>query len=799
MRLINFKLIFRTFKKELLYSLINLFGLATGITCFIFIVLYTSDELSFDKYHEKADRIYRLNEFYEANDGSGERSASLPFPVAEVLANDFPDVIEHYVRIFNFQAPALTVKYEPKDLEFNERRFFFVDSTYAKVFNLTLLKGTVETALQRPNNVVISETTAAKYFPGEEPIGRILRFQDRVDLLVTGVMPDMPLNSHFHADFLASFPTIRNFYNGNYPQGWFWNPCWTYLLLREDANAELLTARLPGFVNDHFPADIKEDVHLKMQPLTDIHLGSHLDFEIEPNGSESDVYTFVGIAFFVLGIACLNFVNLMTATSVRRSKEVGLKKTLGSSRRALFFQFVTEAVMMTAAGVLIALVLSFLALPLFNDFTGKQLTLNIFSPDIAVGLASITIIVGIMSGIYPAIVISSYRPLSALKFKDTTSGKIFRKSLVAIQFALSFALVIFTLAATRQLKFLQQSDMGFRTTNVIMIPVMRTPIGSQYKVFTERAKEDHSIESVTALEEILGSKFQTANYRFEGMYKESLYPRLNVRHDFLSTFGIPLLAGRDYSIDQPTDDSLAIVVNESLVEGIGWTPENAIGRSFQFGDYNGRVVGVFKDFHFTSKHAPIGPLVLHLNTRPGAFNLFLKYMAVRITGNDLSASIERLRTLWDETVPSKPFEYFFLDSELDNLYRAEANLSRVVAAFSSLAILVACLGLFGLASYDAETRKREISIRKVFGGSPGKIINMILSGYIRLLLISIAIACPLVYVALSKWLTGFAYHIDMPFDSFMAATAIILGMGILAVGYKSWHAANVNPVKALKE
>jgi len=316
---------------------------------------------------------------------------------------------------------------------------------------------------------------------------------------------------------------------------------------------------------------------------------------------------------------------------------------------------------------------------------------------------------------------------------------------------------------------------------------------------TDRAKDDHTVQSITAVEEVIGSKFQTANYRFEGMERESLYPRLNVRHDFLETFNIPLLAGRDYSIDQPTDDSLALVVNESLVAGLNWTPENAIGRSFQFGPYNGKIVGVCKDFNFTSKHSPIGPLVLHLNTRPGAFNLFLKYMAVRITGNDIAGSIARLQSLWDESIPSKPFEYFFLDNELENLYKAEANLSRVVTAFSSLAILVACLGLFGLASYDTEMRKREISIRKVFGGSFKNIIAMMVSGYVRLLFIAIALTCPLVYFLLHHWLSTFAYHIDVPVTGFLAAAGIIVALGVAAVGYKSWQAAATDPARALKD
>lgn len=799
MRSLNLKLLLRNFRRDIFNSTINIVGLAIGIMCFLLIMLYTTDELSYDQHHAKADRIYRLNEYYEANDGSGERSASLPFPVSEVMENDYGDVIEHTVRLFNFQAPALTVKYEPSDIEFNERRFFFADSTYSDVFDLHLIEGDAATALDQPNSVVISQSMSQKYFPAGEPMGKLLRFQDRVDLVVTGIMPDMPLNAHFQADFLASFSTIREFYNGRYPAGWFWNPCWTYVLLKDGTDPSTLAARFPDFVQTHFPADIRDDVYLKIQPLTDIHLRSSLDFEIMPNGDQGDVYTFIGIAFFVLAIACLNFVNLMTATSVRRAKEVGLRKTLGSNRKQLFFQFIGESMILTSVAVIVAIVLCFASLPLFNNLAGKALTLNLVRPDVLAGLAGIVLIVGIASGIYPSLVISSFRPVSAMKLVNEVQGKVFRKSLVVVQFVLSFALIIFTLVATRQLNFLQDSDIGFQRSNVIMVPVMRTPIGPHYKSFTDRAREDHAVQAVTALEEILGSKFQTANYQFEGMERASLYARLNVRHDFLSTFNIPLLAGRDYSVDQPTDDSLALVVNESLVKGLGWTPENAIGRSFQFGDSHGRIVGVFKDFNFTSKHSPIGPLVLHLNSSPGAFNLFLKYMAVRISGDDVDGSIERLKTLWDETIPSKPFEYFFLDNELGNLYRAEANLSRVVTAFSSLAILVACLGLFGLASYDAEARKREISIRKVFGGSPAKLMMMVLSGYMRLLLTAIVIGAPVVYFMLAQWLSGYAYHIRVPIDSFALAALAIISIGVMTVGYKSWYAASVDPVKALKE
>lgn len=795
-----FNVAYRNFIKGKLYSIINVVGLAIGITCSILIFLYVSDELSYDRHHQNADRIYRLNEFYEANDGSGERSSSIPFPTVDALQLDYPDLIEQSVRLFNFQAPTLTVAYEPEEKEFNEQHFFFVDSTYHKVFDLDLIKGDAKTALNNPNAVVISAHAARKYFEGEEPMGKLLRFQGRTDLLVTGVMKDMPLTSHFRADFLGSFSTLREFYGGQYPTGWFWNPCWTYVLLRENADPAALNARFPEFIEKHFPAHIKNDISMKVQALTDIHLRSHLEFEIGPNGNEANIYLFSGVAIFVLLIACINFMNLSTARSMSRAKEVGMRKTVGCRKNQLVLQFMLESVSMSFIAVGFSVVLVNLSIPLFNDFAGKALSLNLFDPRVIIGLLSAGVLVGIVSGIYPALVLTSLNPIAALKSKQTSvKGLTFRRILVVSQFIISITLIIGTGVAIRQLNFLQNDEVGFQKDNLIMVPVMRTPIARQYTAFADEVLRNKDIHSVTVLEEVLGAKYQTANYQFEGMERESLYPRLNVRHDFLKTFNIPLLAGRDYSRDVPTDDSLALVVNETLVRGLGWTPGQAIGKPFHFGSFKGEIIGVAKDFNFSSKHAPIGPLVLHLNTNPGAFNLFLKYMAVRVDASNTQESIKAVEKLWNEMVPSKPFEYFFLDSELENLYKQEANLSKVTGIFSVLAIVVACLGLFGLASFNAEQRKKEIGIRKVLGSSVIQIVLLVFSEYGKLLLAAIIIACPLAYIGLEYWLSTFAYRIEIPILIFVAASLATVLVALLTVSYKSFAVAQSNPVDSLRD
>lgn len=790
---------YRNFTKESLYSFINVVGLATGIACSLLIFLYVSDELSYDRFHPQAQQTYRVHEFFEAKDGSGERSASIPFPMGEALMVEYPGMVKEVVRFFDFQSPNLTVAYEPDEKQFNERNFYFVDSTYHKVFSLPLVKGNVLTALNNPNSVIISESMARKYFGDAEPMGKLLRFQGQTDLLVTGVMKDPRANTHFQADFLASFSTLRPLFGGQLPNGWYWNPCWTYLVLDERIQPSDLEAKFPEFLQKHLPAFIKDDVHLKLQALTDIHLKSHLQFEMEANSSEANIYLFSGVAIFVLLIACINFMNLSTARSLNRAKEVGMRKVVGSQKHQLITQFLLESVLMSVLAVIVAVLFVYLSLFWFNNFAGKNLSLNLTDPVIISALLIVGVSVGVLSGIYPAIVLTSFNPARALKAKrEQSRGLSFRKVLVVVQFSISIVLIICTGVAIRQLNFLQNDDIGFGKDHVVMIPVIGTPIAPKYQAFVDEALTHKGIESVTALEEILGAKYQGGNYQFDGMEASRLFSRLNVRHDFLKTFNIPLLAGRDYSREVHTDDSLALVVNEKLVKSLGWTAETAVGKPYTLGRFRGQIIGVTRDFNFSSKHEAIAPLVLHLNTNPRAFNLFIKYMAVKITPESTSESIATLEKIWKQTLPDRPFEYFFLDNELTNLYKAESNLGKVAGTFSVLAILVACLGLFGLASFNAEQRKKEIGIRKVLGSSAGQIMMLVFSDYSKLLLAAIVIACPVAYLAMDRWLSTFAYRIDIPLLMFIVASAATVFIAMITVSYKSLSVARTNPVDALK-
>lgn len=798
---------FRNAMKNRVYALINIIGLAIGIACCIMILLYVQDELSFDQYHEKAERIYRLNEFIESGD-VGERSASMPFPVAQALQTDFPENVESYVRFFNFQAPTLSMEYVPEEKAFNERRIFFVDSTLFDVFSFKLLSGDPSRALDGPNSVLITESTAYRYFETKNPdlvIGKVIRFQGAHDLMITGILEDTPRNSHFQFDFLISFSTLKPIYQQQGFQpfgGWYWNPCWTYLLLREGTQPEQLIAQFPDFVQKYYHPAIKDDVVQKLQPLTSIHLTSHLEYEIGPNGNEKNVYIFSGIAVFILLIACINFMNLATARSVKRAKEVGMRKALGGLKKQLVTQFLVESCLYSAVAVGLAIIIAELCLPGFNALADKAINPAFWlDPFIFLGLLLIGALVGIGSGLYPAFFLTRYDPVEVLKGTYLRAqGFDFRKALVVGQFTISMVLIVGTGVAIQQLNFLQNDSLGFNKEHVIMLPVLRSSMAQKYETFKDRILVNSQIESVTALEEILGAKSQGANYTFEGMNVSQLFPRLNIRHDFAKTFDIPVIAGRAYDETIETDDSLALVINEAMVRHLGWgSPQEAVGKRFQRnGEFRGKIVGVVKDFNFASKHQTIAPLVMDLNTHAGAFNLFIKYMAVRIRPNETQAAISAIESTWKEMIPEKAFEYFFLDTDLQKLYDAEARLTKVATIFSILAIIVACLGLFGLATYTAEQRKKEISIRKVLGSTVPQIILLLSGDFTKLILIACTLAAPLAWYMMDRWLEDFAYKIDIDVWLFILAGIIALFISWLTISYQSIRAARANPADVLR-
>ena len=790
----------RNFFRQKGYSFLNAFGLAIGIACFLLIAFYVVDEFRYDRFHTKATRIYRVHEIFQA-DGIGERSASLPFPAAEALANDYDRQVVNAVRFFNFQSPALAVSTTDNKKEFNEKRLFFADSTVFDVFDFEFIKGDPKTALDNMNSIVITESMARKYFADEDPIGKYLKFQGKANLLITGLLKDVPHNAHFQFDFLVSFSTLTDFYNnGKIPDGWYWNPCWTYLLLKDESDAQTLQAAMPAFVQKYFPEFIRKDVTIDLFPLTDIHLKSHMDYEITTNSNITTIYVFSSIAVFVLLIACINFINLSTARATRRAKEVGMRKTLGSQKLQLVFQFLFESIALCFVSIVLALVIVVISLPAFNGLSDKDISLRILlEKEFLATLLLLPLAVGILAGIYPAFILSGFKPITALKGAvKHNRGDAFRKTLVVVQFSLSIILMICTGVAMDQLDMLQTADIGFKEENVIMIPVSRTAINTNYESVKTEFLRNHNVVSVTALEEILGAKHQVGNYLIEGQTESKPFPRLNIRHDFARTFGIPIAAGRDYSEDIFTDDSLALVVNEEFVRQMGWhSNEEAIGKTFQ-GRANKKIVGVLRDFNFTSRHQPIRPIVLDLNLNPNAFNLFIKYMAVRIKQEDTPSTIAFLAQQWKAQMPGWPFEYFFLNQELENLYITEKKQSRIAGIFSGLSILVGCLGLFGLSTYTAEQRKKEMSIRKVLGSSNKEIFMLFSKNFLVLVVIANFVAFPVAYFLLKQWLATFAYQVPINLLLFVLAGGSAVVIAVATILYQGIRSANTNPAQVLK-
>lgn len=790
----------RNILKDKFYSFINVFGLMLGIASCLFIAIYVADEVSYDRYNSKAEKTYRINEFIET-EGSGERSSSVPFPLGPTLAEDYAPLIETQVRFFDFQSPTLLITERESKKEFNEPEILFVDSTFFDVFDHEVIKGNRSTALQQPNSLLLTDRAAKRYFGNEDPIGKVLRIENQLDLVVTALMPDPPSNSHFTFDMLVSFSTVRNFFNGQTPENWYWNPCWTYVVLKDGVSREDLESKLPEFVQKYFPEFIRKETRLTLQPLTDIHLKSDLEFELQANSSEENIYVFTVIGAVILLIASINFMNLSTARSAKRAKEVGLRKTLGSQRSQLVIQFLMESLIIALVAIILSVALVLLGLPFFNSLAEKNLDIAVvFQPQLMLIIVLIFIVVGAGSGLYPAFVLSSYIPVKVLKDSTAKGGRgaLLRKSLVVAQFALSIIMIISTVVAINQLNFLRQSDTGFDKDQLIYISALRTPITETYPTFKKEMEERPDVVGVTGVYDVLGSKHQGDNFRFEGMDKTKLFSVMWIGLDFFKTFDLKIVAGREFKENIATDDSLALVINEAMARQFGWTADEAIGKPFEYQQYHGEIIGVVEDFNFVSKHKRIEPLVLQLRSSPLHFNFLLKYVAVKLRSDELQRTLAAVEDKWKALAPGRPFDFFFLDEELDKLYKDEEKLGKVAGIFALLAVVVACLGLFALASFMTEERKKEIGIRKVMGSSVTDIVLLLSKDFSVLIAISFAIACPLAWYGISSWLDSFAFHVDINWIVFIIVGALTLILALATISYRALQAAYSNPIKTLR-
>ena len=796
-----FRTAFRYLVKRKTYSLINVAGLALGIASFIIIMLYVMDELEYDRYHEKADDIYRIAQIYDF-EGVGENSASLPFPVAPALLNDYPGLIEDICRVYNFQAPRSLVEYGEQ--KFNERRFFFTDSTFFEIFDHEFIQGDPATALDEMNAVVITESMAAKYFGEEDPMGKILKFEEVAPLRVSGVIEDVPTQSHFGFDFIASLSSVRAAYGGRLPQTWVWNPCWTYMVLAKGATPEMLEKEFPAFIEKYFYDAEKDNITLYLQALTDIHLESKLDYEIEQNSNRLYVFILSSIAFFLLLIAAINFMNLSTATSGNRAREIGIKKAIGVPRYRLISQFMGESLILTYISLLLAILLVEVCIPTFNTFTGKSFELSILlRPDYVIGLILLGFITGVLSGIYPAIYLSAFKPLNILNGGHglSRSSGLARKILVVVQFMISVCLIIGTIMIFNQLNYLKDAELGFEMDNIMVVPINRTPIVRSYDAFSKELMQDTRIHSVTAMDDIFGSAHNTHEFRPEGYPEDQwqFYPAMVVQWNFVETFGIKVLEGRDYNEANKADPVNSILINEAMVRHMGWESNvDALGKKFRSLNGEERVIGVINDFHVTSLHEESGPFVLNMKENPPEIRWFLKYIAISYQEGKETEVIELVNKVWMEYAPTRPFEYSFLDQELEKLYADENSLSTLSLIFTALILIIAGLGIFGLVSFMAEKRTREIGIRKVMGANSWHIIKILSVEFFWLVSIASILAWAASWYLISEWLAHFAYRTSLDWIVFLLAAVIALTFALLITAVKAWFASRMNPVDTIK-
>jgi putative ABC transport system permease protein len=809
------KIAFRNLVKYKGYSFINVLGLAIGMACCILILLYVQDELSFDKHHENSDRIFRLSRQWFNSDGSSSlHLGHVAPPIAPLLKNDFSEIM-HVARMTDGGTPL--IKYGDKFFE--ENRFFFADPNILEIFTLPLFKGDPQTALQNPNNVLLAEATAQKYFGDEDPIDKTITFLYRgvieVDLKVTGVLAEIPRNSHFHFDFLGSMKALELAFGDDEFQSWGSNNYSTFVLLPEGYEYKNLEAKFPDFLDRHLGAATQartgqpparqpsERNKLHLWPLTDIHLHSQLDSEIEANGNIVYVYIFSSVALFILLIACINFMNLATARSASRMTEVGLRKVVGADRSKLIKQFLGESIFLALVSLVIAVFAVELALPWFNNFVGRELSLDLSRNfQNLVLLASIALGVGIAAGSYPAFFLSAFQPASVLK-----GTKIFglgghsplRRALVIFQFAISIILIISMGVVYNQLEYCNNKELGLTKERILVLPA-GSPMIQRYATFKNRLLLHKGVVGVAASKRVpSGRLLDSSGARIlDGENSERLNFRIanvQVDHDFLDTYGIELAAGRNFSVDFPTDSTEAFILNETAVKKIGWeSADVAVGRAFGYGGRQGKIVGVVKDFHYESLHQPITPIVLIIRAQS------LNQISVRVQAEDMAATLGFLEGIWQEYRPNFPFVYDFLDDRYAQLYQNEHTLGQIFIIFSALAVFVACLGLFGLASYTAEQRTKEIGVRKVLGASTSSVIMLLSMDFTKLVIFATIAAWPISYFVMDRWLADFAYRISInsQFDTFIFSAILAFAIAMITVIYQAVKAALSNPINALR-
>lgn len=769
----------------------NIMGLAIGLTAGFLIVLYVVFELSYDGFHTKGDHIYRVvadiqtpSELIEADKPA--------WAVAKHLQSEFQE-IEAAVRIRD-----LSPLVRNGNIKYQETEMVAADSAFFKVFDFKLLQGTIKNVLTEPYTMVLSETSAQKYFGSQNAIGQtLLVSDDAFPVRITGIMADIPENSHIRPEMVLSLTTFTQSLSPENDEQWGnYNPS-AYILVNPNVDVNVLETKFPDFLERNNGENMKESqmfVTLFLEPFKDVYLQSTRGGN--GNGSMTNVYIFSIVAIFILLIACINFINLTTARSVERAKEVGIRKVIGAEKGQLGLQFIGESVIISFLAFLLSIVFTALFLPSFNDMAGKNISDGIFSnPQHVAILLLFSLVIGMLAGIYPALILSSFKPVNVLKgsFSTGSQGAILRKGLVIAQFTISIALIIGTIIIYNQMNFMRSQELGFDKEQTLILEANVSTAQTSLKLTID---ELPGVKSTSLGSAVPGGDNNGAYSEIENNNGDMQVANLDayfVDYDYIDQFGLKILAGRSFSRDFVTDSTEAMIVNEKAVQLLGYAlPEEALGAKFDQWGRQGQIVGVVKDFHFRSLQQNVLPLTIRIE--PNNMNI----IAVKLKPENIQQTVASIETAWQSVMPDTPFNYYFLDEFFDRQYRTEERFGNLFLSFAALAILISCLGLLGLAAYSTLQRRREIGIRKVLGSSVLGLVNLLSIEFIKLVGIAFLIAAPMAWIVMDSWLEDFAYRINMQWWMFAFAGFAALLIALLTVSFHAIKAAIVNPVKSLR-
>lgn len=795
--LINYlKVAFRNLIRQKVYSVINILGLAIGLGVCLLILLFVKDELSYDKYHANADRIYRVITQWDLSNKKTQ-SPMNSYRLAPALKTDFPE-FEEVVRL---SPTGGIIAYEEE--EYQEDEMYFADENIFELFDFELLIGQTDRVLKEPNTVVLSESTAKKYFGKADPIGKVLNFNNEFDATVTGIFRDFKPNNHFISDAFISMETGKQVFNQLVLNNWGEISQYTYLMLPEQMEPERINARFPDFLEKNLGEGASEQVGMFLQPMLDIHLKSSMRGEMGQNGNIRYIYISSAIALFIILIACINYMNLATARSVKRAMEIGVRKTLGAGRFSLIKQFLAESTLLAMLAFFLSLGLVQLSLPAFNAFVEKSLTINpLVNADALLLFFALALVIGLLAGSYPAFYLSSFQAVRVFRersLKDSASG-LLRKFLVVFQFGISIVLIIGTLIIYQQWNFLRNKDLGYDKENLLFVPI---PSLSQYETLKLQLQQNPNILSVTAsnkrLTNALSSNlgFEAENFEQDPKNPTSI-KIVTIDHDFMKTLETKLVAGRDFSKEYGSDDTEAFILNEAAVEMIGW--DDPVGKWFKTSEFNdgawaersGKIIGVVSDFNMESLHNDIRPVVYYVS------KTWLNWMTIRLNSTNTPQTIDYIKDKWVQYGSEQAFDYTFMDERIDELYRSEARYFSLFTIFTLIAIFIGSLGIFGLSAFTAEQRTKEIGIRKVFGASVGNIVVLLSKEFTRLVLFGFILAAPIAYLIMNRWLNDFTYRIDIGWWPFVISGLLAFVVAWITAGFQSVRAAVANPVKSLR-